>query len=93
MGRKRGEEEKRNERGKSALAEMSGHHPTYTMGGTLMAGGLVGFIRRSSLPSLLAGGALGGGFLLAGQAIEHAQAPEVGCCSPAGAVALLIAQR
>ena len=52
---------------------MSSHHPTYTMGALLISGGLMGFLKKKSVPSLIAGSTLGIGFLYAGYILQHGQ--------------------
>lgn len=46
------------------------HHPTYTMAALLGAGGVAGYLRTKSVPSLVAGVTLGAGFGLAGYMLQ-----------------------
>jgi hypothetical protein len=48
------------------LLEMSSHHPAYTMAGLVTAGGLIGYARTKSVPSLFAGLAFGSMFAFSG---------------------------
>ncbi|KAJ0403195.1 hypothetical protein ATCC90586_000166 [Pythium insidiosum] len=50
---------------------MSSHHPTYTMAALLGAGGVMGYIKTKSVPSLVAGVTLGAGFGVAGYMLQQ----------------------
>ncbi len=52
---------------------MSSHHPTYTMAGLLGAGGLMGYAKRGSVPSLVAGVVLGSTFAGAGYLLQSGE--------------------
>lgn len=47
------------------------HHPTYTMAALLSIGGIAGYVRTKSMPSLVAGVALGAGFGVAGYMLQN----------------------
>ncbi|TYZ60070.1 hypothetical protein PybrP1_008740 [[Pythium] brassicae (nom. inval.)] len=55
---------------------MSSHHPTYTMAALLSAGGIAGYLRTKSVPSLVAGVTLGAGFGVAGFMLQSGHMTE-----------------
>jgi len=52
---------------------MSGHHPTYTLAALLAIGGAMGYAKKKSVISLVAGLGLGVGFGVAGYMIQEGQ--------------------
>jgi uncharacterized membrane protein (UPF0136 family) len=47
---------------------MAAHHPAYTMAGLVTFGGVMGYVRTKSVPSLFAGVAFGSVFAISGYA-------------------------
>ena len=52
---------------------MGSAHASFTMAGIVAAGGLMGYARKRSIPSLVAGLAFGGLFALSGMMIRNGQ--------------------
>ena len=48
-------------------------HPAYTMGALCLGGGLTGFYKTRSMPSLIAGGGVGLLYLLAARRMQTGQ--------------------
>merc|ERR1712216_561101 len=47
------------------------HHPSYTFGGLLIVGGAIGYAKKGSVASGIAGLGLGAGLIAAGYAIQQ----------------------
>merc|ERR1719192_404735 len=54
------------------------HHMNYTAGGLITAGGIMGYAKARSVPSLVAGLVIGGGFFLSGHLISQNIDPRMG---------------
>ncbi|GBG26258.1 Protein FATTY ACID EXPORT 6 [Hondaea fermentalgiana] len=65
--------------------------PLFAYGGLLVAGGAMGFAKKGSLMSLLAGGLSGTYFMLA--ASEMNEAHEVNCKALSGALTVIMSVR
>ncbi|ETV93147.1 hypothetical protein H310_12756 [Aphanomyces invadans] len=52
---------------------MSSHHPTYTLAALMALGGVMGYVKRRSVISLVAGVGVGAGFGFAGYLLQQGQ--------------------